>query len=454
MFKVSQYTYKMFNDNHELLLYNSSIGSSSFCKINSIDTPRINALLSNNHSGIDLSNDSVLIELAKRGFIVDEQFDENMPCHLLYLKAVNNRELHLVINPTDSCNFKCIYCYENELNSCMSDETQNSIVNFVKRNIKNFEGLNVSWFGGEPLLRLDIIKSLSEKFINICHQAKRSYISTITTNGYLLTADTLKSLLRLKIIHYQITLDGPSKTHDMQRPLKNGMGTFDTIFKNLIDINNQCRHSIYHISLRTNFTSTIYPYLEEYLNLIEKHFADNSHFDILIRVADDWGGERIKGMQSKLIADDRQTIRNIITLMKNHKLKFNLMRHMFDPGNNFCYAAKINSYSINSSGEISKCTTDLKLNPDLKIGDVTSSDFLINKAASLKWIIPYENTCSCFFKPVCLGIRCPKELYKHKIMSQNENKNNIGCPFERNYINDLFLLFDNSNMFPLLNLSS
>ena len=442
MFKPSKFNYITYNDNSELLMYNAAIGSSSFCKVLKEQTPEIRGLLSEKIITITDENKNTVQKLMEKGMIVSEERDEDVFCYSSYLKAVNNNYLHLTINPTDKCNFKCIYCYENNKNGNMSEETQSDIISFVRKEIHKYEGLRISWFGGEPLLQMEIIDRLSTEFISICSRLKRSYMATITTNGYLLTKNVFERLLKLKVVHFQITMDGTKETHDRQRPLLNGSGTFDKVFDNLQNIKNYCSHSLYNISLRTNFTKSLFPYIDDYFKLLEDNFMDSNHFDVLIRIAGDWGGERV-GLIKENLLDDKYYIRKIITLMQKYKLKFDLMKDMFNPGRNFCYAAQINSYSINAKGEISKCTTDLDNNPFAKIGYISKKGMQINRDQELKWLIKYSDTCSCFFKPVCMGIKCPKAVLTDKYIENSSN----ACPFEKQYIDELFIMFDKTGLF-------
>lgn len=62
----------------------------------------------------------------------------------------------------------------------MTKEIQNSIIKYVQKNILNYVGLSVVWFGGEPLLALDVVEYLSENFIKICKAGKRTYVSGMT----------------------------------------------------------------------------------------------------------------------------------------------------------------------------------------------------------------------------------------------------------------------------------
>ena len=57
----------------------------------------------------------------------------------------------------------------------MSEATQEAIVKFVESEAPHLESFTVTWYGGEPLLALDIIESLSLKFIDICKKNDIAY---------------------------------------------------------------------------------------------------------------------------------------------------------------------------------------------------------------------------------------------------------------------------------------
>lgn len=87
----------------------------------------------------------------------------------------NRSHLSLVIAATSNCNFRCVYCYEGSVlrASTMSEAIQEAIVKFVESEAPHLETFTVTWYGGEPLLALDIIENLSIKFVDIykkeCH---------------------------------------------------------------------------------------------------------------------------------------------------------------------------------------------------------------------------------------------------------------------------------------------
>lgn len=53
------------------------------------------------------------------------------------LRAIDNRVFHLILLPTEQCNFRCVYCYENFKIGRM----QRSIVEAVKKLLENRECL-------------------------------------------------------------------------------------------------------------------------------------------------------------------------------------------------------------------------------------------------------------------------------------------------------------------------
>lgn len=75
----------------------------------------------------------------------------------------------------------------------MDDRTENGIIDYIKKT--KARNLFVTWFGGEPLLAFDRIRSLSEKIFDL----DINYHSGMITNGYLLSEDIINDLEKLRI---------------------------------------------------------------------------------------------------------------------------------------------------------------------------------------------------------------------------------------------------------------
>lgn len=114
---------------------------------------------------------------------------------------------HLV---TYECNMQCNHCHisRNKSNAKPYEFSQEE----VKRFYDKFKPGSVSISGGEPLLRIDLVKMIL--------WATESYLSDIeiSTNGLLLTSAIVDELQAINPhIRYQISLDGNKHFHDKFR---------------------------------------------------------------------------------------------------------------------------------------------------------------------------------------------------------------------------------------------
>jgi uncharacterized protein len=141
--------------------------------------------------------------------------------------------LGLVIAPTMACNMACRYCFEENKNGRMNEATMAALVAFVRERAAVLGSLDVTWYGGEPLLALDIIEKLTGEFLALAEEYKIAYTASVVTNGYLLTPEVVNRLRDWHVVSAQVTLDGPARLHNQKRPLKNGKASFTTIIKNM-----------------------------------------------------------------------------------------------------------------------------------------------------------------------------------------------------------------------------
>ncbi len=56
---------------------------------------------------------------------------------------------------TNYCNFSCVYCFQNKNEKLMTTEVANMIIEKIDRILNDniFEGINIHYFGGEPLFK-------------------------------------------------------------------------------------------------------------------------------------------------------------------------------------------------------------------------------------------------------------------------------------------------------------
>ncbi len=130
----------------------------------------------------------------------------------------------------------------------MNNEIQNFIVKHLETN-DEAKDIHLTWYGGEPLMAFDVIRSLYDKIKAIKNKSIKTH--TLITNGYLIDDDVLDFINYAQINEIQITLDGVKSRHDKLRCLRgSGKPTFDRIITNIGNILTQCPNV--KLSLRVN----------------------------------------------------------------------------------------------------------------------------------------------------------------------------------------------------------
>ena len=117
-------------------------------------------------------------------------------------KSFQSSHLSLTILPTQACNLCCPYCFEGDKNPIsMSSDVEEALIKYISsRPIKTY---SITWFGGEPLLRPDIIKSILEKLSLIKGITLTNH--NIITNGTLLNHKVYDLFHRFPLDSIQIT---------------------------------------------------------------------------------------------------------------------------------------------------------------------------------------------------------------------------------------------------------
>lgn len=349
-------------------------------------------------------------ELLENGYILREDINEEDIARLKRFDLSANSGLEFIIIPTTQCNFRCVYCYETFQNHVMDPQVIESIILYIKKNIRFFSSLKVGWYGGEPLLETEKIEYISKKLIDICNSNGKPYLSNITTNGYLLTPDVIRMLIKSHVTVFVITLDGVGDIHDEYRHLQSGEGSFNQIIENLRYIRDKVRNRMIRILIRTNVTKKNSKYLVEYINFISNEFGKDSRFEFLIYPVCDWGGESISEVKDSLL----NSFDEIYDLLINSKQKLNynpFLRHL---NLSSCWAVKRNSYIIDPAGALKKCTMLID-SEQSNVGYLNSKgELIVDRATLSKWILHGENeskTCKkCTNKKACTTF-CPLKRY-------------------------------------------
>ena len=429
-YKLSKYLYEDEKEGY-VFLYNTY-------KVDmlKIKKPLFEAIKENLSDIKENPENPVIAKLIEKRYLVEDSVNEDREGDLMYLKTCHsNRQLLLTILPTEGCNFRCEYCYEEHKQNKMSEETQEALIKFVRNNLKYYGGLSVSWFGGEPLLYPEIIEHLSEEFKKICKSFKKPYTAIMTTNGYLLDYDMFCRMKKCNVTNYQITIDGPAEVHDKQRFLAGGQPTYDRIISNLTDIKEKEKSKFYTFSLRTNLTvesAKAYPKLAQFLK--ENFFVDG-RFTPRVRIA--WNGTNDADYEKNIISDIssifgegsslEQTQENLQKSMygitDENALRKNFNEIMF--AHYPCYAAKANSFIFGPDGRLFKCTVHFDDSKDGVAGYLKADGHLeVNDTIDAKWVTQMtandkEKCYDCKAYPLCQGVGCP---YKMSVRGRRDDE--------------------------------
>ncbi|MBT41294.1 MAG: radical SAM protein, partial [Idiomarina sp.] len=151
------------------------------------------------------------------------------------IEAIDPSIFSLILFPTEQCNFRCVYCYEDFELPKMKPWIVAAIKDLIKTRAEQIDVLNLSWFGGEPLMAKSVIYEISEYAMSIAQEKNIAISGSMTTNAYTLDIETLSRLVASNQSRFQVSIDGDAETHNKTRVKANGGPTFDRIWHNLVE---------------------------------------------------------------------------------------------------------------------------------------------------------------------------------------------------------------------------
>lgn len=366
--------------------------------------------------------------LYEKGFLVTNHIEEEDIVEYRRNTEIHNQKvLDLTFIMTHACNLKCVYCYqETGSRVIFSDDVELRVIRFVETKIKDgVKKVYINWFGGEPLIEIERILSMGRKIYELCRKYKVATIGRITTNGYLLTADTLMELLKIKVVYYMVTIDGPKQLHDSQRPHKSGRGSYDVIINNLLEIKRLSK--VFYIDVRVNISHENASFMDEFMDEYLQLFGDNDRFNIVFEAVHDWRGERIS-QHKDLVVDNSEVVREIYNNASKKGIALRNYLNYFSEVQ-ICSAIKKNGFVITGDGNLHKC--EMAMNDDVfcnesNIGFIDEDgNPVIDKKKEIKWTTRSKNLDKCYdcvAYPYCMGgAQCNYGMKFHNQLRCDDN---------------------------------
>lgn len=317
-----------------------------------------------------------------------------------YFDRLNTRpgDLDLTVVLTMACNFACPYCFEGDLKGDrrLLPETADQLVTFAATRLSPdaVSGLNVTFYGGEPLLAEETLCSLARRFKDQAEHAGKPFRFSLVSNGSLLTPKTVDALVPLGLTQAQVTLDGPPRLHDRTRPFAYGGDSFWTILNNLKAVADQIK-----IVISGNYGPENWPGFIDLLELLAAEGLGPDRvaairFSPIMQQAADASSACFPGCLS--LAEPWLAKSAI-------QLREAILQHGFRvprPGPLHCMVEMDHSFVVDWNGIFYKCPAFIG-RPRFAIGDIQTGPGPANAYRPGRW--KTDKCFTCPYLPQCFG---------------------------------------------------
>lgn len=212
----------------------------------------------------------------------DDYIEEYQICKQEKLKK-------LVLLMTNKCNMQCKYCVAEQ--GVYKNNIKENTINIEKLSIMILKLLKIypagiqyiQFFGGEPLLVYDKMVEV-HKVINDLFEKENIELPkySVVTNGTLLDEE-ISQFINDNKIHTTISVDGTEMTHDANRIMYDGKGSYSKIMNGIKSINKDLLIVEFSVSdslIRAYEKGMINNILESYIALGFKNIVFNIIFSV------------------------------------------------------------------------------------------------------------------------------------------------------------------------------
>ena len=183
---------------------------------------------------ISASDSRFFRELVEAGFAVTINTDEisNMLNEINTASYLSERWRQFTILPTQKCNARCFYCFENDVNRIKMDKSiLEQLPIFILDNLSGVETFNLDWFGGEPLLEYQLICDIISE---IAGHTTIPFTSSITTNATLFDEERINTAINIwHLNRASITIDGLHEEHNHRKGVLGLSDAFSQTISNI-----------------------------------------------------------------------------------------------------------------------------------------------------------------------------------------------------------------------------
>lgn len=256
------YQFKMWNRNFAV-----DVESGNFFEVDKVSSEAINLL--SRYSGEEtlwrLSRrfDSKAASLATKNLLVLKKRGMLFSEEKIQRTEIKRKITDLTLNIVNNCNLRCRYCWNMggsygrpSLNNKMDSRISYKALDLLVKESAGFRDLVVDFYGGEPLLNFDVIRNTIEYCGKIQREKKINFRFLLATNGTLLDKEAGEFLIE-NGVDIAVSIDGPQKIHDLQRPFPGRRGSFDAIMKNINSLREKYKRCIVGRATFTPYSTNV-----------------------------------------------------------------------------------------------------------------------------------------------------------------------------------------------------
>ena len=315
----------------------------------------------------------------------------------------------LCIHICHDCNFRCRYCFADEgayhsKRESMSFETAKAAVDFLIQNSGNRKVLEMDFFGGEPLMNLDVLKQTVYYAKEEGAKHGKKFLFTTTTNALLLNDETI-AFFNEEMENVVLSLDGRKEVHDAIRKSINGKGTFDLIIdkiKNFISLRGDKSYYV-----RGTFTAKNLDFAKDVLFIADQGVDSISMEPVVTDIAD----LAIRDEHIPAIEQEYETLCEEYLKRHYEGKGFNFFHFNVDLEGGPCLSKRVSAcgagneyFSVVPNGDLYPCH-QFASNPEFRMGSVfegiTRPD--IREKFATSCLFTRKKCENCFAKFICSG---------------------------------------------------
>lgn len=317
----------------------------------------------------------------------------------------------LCLHICHDCNLSCKYCFAGKGKykgkaEYMSEEVALKAVDFLLANSGNRKILEMDFFGGEPLLNLDVVKKTIDYAKEQGKKQGKTFLFTLTTNGVLLNDQTI-DYLNEEMENVVLSLDGRKQVHDGVRQTINGKGSYEVIIENIKNFVKKRGDKHYYV--RGTFTNKNLDFGNDVLALAEQGFDSISLEPAVLDENDELYIS--KEMLPTICEEYKRLARVYLDKMEKGEKLFNFFHFNIDLEGGVCLKKRISAcgagneyFSVTPSGDIFPCH-QFASKPEYKMGNVFEGKLNPEIRSVFKNANLYtkEKCKDCFAKYHCSG---------------------------------------------------